>query len=392
MAYENLKFRKPNMTIADGYFYTFDHDYDVLFEKTDGGNVACSYPLNSVLNNQVVSAEYDGVNFWSSEKVSSTSVIKRWRIEDNICVLKQIITLTPNFDSDAFTVEHYHTVLSTAVSGGQTIIHIDDYTTIVSGTTLSIGTEDISVSSVSGTDVILASGTQYAYDAGTAVNFYNHLWVFNNYGTGSLHKVDAYTGGSISVYSDTEYDDVNACTFNKFGSEFTNPVDALIYVKLSNIKFVNVSTMENYGVMTIDNVRVNSSIIPVYDISIEGSNIYRLHTEANYYGSNVSWSTYNYVLSTTRRFITTVSLSAYPAILPANWVNTLELLALINDQYGDGSVNKQVSFTDNDSIGFVTINPAYTDYFFGTGEAISYYKAGIEVHTVTIEVTATQFD
>jgi hypothetical protein len=65
---------------------------------------------------------------------------------------------------------------------------------------------------------------------------------------------------------------------------------------------------------------------------------------------------------------------------------------LVDDQYGDGVYNKPVFFVDDDDVGFMTINPAYTDYFFGTGEAISYYKAGVEVRTVNIEGTATQYD
>mgnify|MGYP002067636363 FL=1 len=151
--------------------------------------------------------------------------------------------------------------------------------------------------------------------------------------------------------------------------------------------------MTTYGVMTIDNLRIDGiTVIRVYGLSIVNNNIYRLQIEANYYGANVSWATYNYVLSTTRRFINTISFSAYPVILPANAVNTSKLKALVNDQYGDGVWNKPISFTDTDSIGFVTINPAYTDYFFGTGEATSYYKAGTAIQNVTVEATATQYD
>ena len=85
-------------------------------------------------------------------------------------------------------------------------------------------------------------------------------------------------------------------------------------------------------------------------------------------------------------------MSAYPVILPANAVNTARISTIVNDQYGDGVVNKPVFVTDDDSIGFITISPVYTDYFFGTGEAVTYYKAGTTVRTVTIEGRTTQFD
>jgi hypothetical protein len=56
-------------------------------------------------------------------------------------------------------------------------------------------------------------------------------------------------------------------------------------------------------------------------------------------------------------------------------------------------IYKPVYFTDDDSIGYITINPVYTDIFFGTGRTNpTYYKSGIVPATVTIEGTATQDD
>jgi len=146
--------------------------------------------------------------------------------------------------------------------------------------------------------------------------------------------------------------------------------------------------------MVIDNVRSNgTTVIPVYDLAIQGNTLYRLQDEATYYGVDNDWGVqYNYVVSPIRRFINAISVGAYPVILPANGYNYIEVTSLVTDQYGDGTTNTPVFFTDTDSVGYVTINPAYTESFYGTGEAITYYRAGVTVQTVTIEGTATQFD
>jgi len=372
----------------------FDDTYDALVQKTDGSNTAFAYPLGTPLSNPVVYSAYDGIYFWSMEDVTGGNSIKRWKIEGSTCNLKQTLNFTPNFSSDAFAIEHYHPTLATTVTGGQTIISMSDYNSkVYSGVVLSLPTEDLAVASVSGSEITLVSGSLYSHSIGEQMNFYNYLWIFNSYSAGTLHKVNPYTGSTVTTYSGTEYDDIYACVFTEVTEGFPSAVNALMYLKSTNLKYLDVGAMSLYGTMTIDNMRIdNITVIRVYGLSVVDNNIYRLQSEANYYGSNVSWSTYNYVLSTTRRFINTISFSAYPAILPANGTNTSRLLALVNDQYGDGVVNKPVAYTDTDSIGFVTINPAYTDYFFGTGEAISYYKAGTDIHTVTVEATVTQFD
>ena len=388
------------MTFDEGYFYMFDDGWDTLLQRLADGGTAFSYPLSDTIDSAVSSLEYDGINFWTlQDPGAGTITIRRWQVENSICWLKNTLNFS-TFDSDTFTVEHYHTSLAATASGGTTDIQSASYGTVItSGTVLTLGPnsssqyEDVTVSSISGTNMVLVSGTQNAYDSGDEINFYNNLWIFNNDGSGSLHKINARTGANITTYSDSEYDNITACTFARVSNVTSSTVDALIYSKATNLKYLNVNTMSLYDTMTMDNLKVNNTtIIVIYDIAIAGNTIYRLQKEAKYYGGDYSWTYYNYVLSTVRRFIDTVSISAYPTILPNNAVNVSEITTIVNDQYGDGVVNKPVSFTDTDSVGFITINPAYTDLFFGTGEAISYYKAGIVVATVTITATATQYD
>ena len=403
MSYENVNFRKSNMTVIGGYFYMFDEQWDALVEKLDDGTTSFTYPLGIPISDTVKSLEYDGVNFWSLEDPSGDGiVIRRWKIENSICGLKDTFNLSPGYSSEAFTVEHYHTSLSTTVSGGADVIQVGNYydTVISGGVTLTFGPndsdqyEDVVVNSVSGTNITLTSGTQYSYDVGDEVNFYLYLWVFNSNGGGSLCKIDARTGNLLNQYNDGEYDNITACTFDRINDVFDSNVDALIYVKSTNLKFVNVGTLANYGVMIMDNIRTDQmTVIPIYDLAISGKTIYRLQDEATYYGvDNTGWSTYNYQVSTIRPFVDSITVTAYPLILPANAKNVTEVTAAVFDQYGNGASNKPVYFADNDSIGYIITNPVYTDYFFGTGKAITAYRAGVAVHTVNIEGTVTQYD
>lgn len=404
MAYENIRFRRPNMTMADGYFYMFDDDWDTLTEKVDDGQVSFAYPLNTSLSSQVYSLEYDGINFWTLQDITGGVSIKRWKIDGSIVRLENTIDLSPDFNSDAFTVEHYHTTLNSTISGGDSNIQINRYynTVVVSGSILTLGPndseeyEDVEVVSVSGTTITLASGIQYDYTAGDEVNFYNHLWVFNNTGAGTLHKIDARTGANITTYSGSEYDNVTACTFARVLGPSSSRVDTLMYVRSSANQLIclNINTMSNYGIADIDNIRADkSTIIPVYDIAVYGGAIYRLQDEATYYGVNNDWgSQYNYQVTPSRSFIDNITVAAYPEILPANATNISTITANVLDQYNRGAVYKPVFWTDDDDYGYITINPTYTDLFFGTGNSTTYYRAGVQVRKVTVTGRAIQYD
>ena len=250
------------------------------------------------------------------------------------------------------------------------------------------------VNSVSGTNITLTSGTQYSYDVSDEVNFYLYLWVFNSDGNGSLCQIDARTGNLLNQYNDSEYDDITACTFVRIDSVFDSNVDALIYVNSISLNFVNVGTLSNYGAMDMDNIRINqSTVIPIYDLAVSGNTIYRLQDEATYYGTDNDWGAfYNYQISPVRHFINSITVTAFPLILPANAKNVTQVTAAVFDQYGYGAEYKPVFFTDNDDVGYILTNPAYTDYFFGTGEAKTAYRAGVVVQTVNIEGTVTQYD
>ena len=403
------------MTIADGYFYFFDEDWDTLTEKVDDGDVSFVYPLDTVIGNTVVELHYDGANFWTLENPAGGITIRRWRIESNRTVarLKDTFTFTDDgsntYDSDAFGIEHYITSFSCTVSGGETTLCLSKYydTTVVSGVVLTLGPnnndeiEDVTVISVSGTDVVVASGTQYIYESGDQISFYKNIFVFNNFdgtssASGTLFEFDGYTGSLIDSTADVEYLDITAAVFTRVQNAITAfpDIDTLIYVKDTNAKLLNISDLSFYEIATMDNIQTDlSTIIPVFDLAVYQESLYRLQDEGTLYGTNNDWGTqYNYVVTPLRSFIDSISVTAAPVILPANGVSITDVTAVVQDQYSNGVIFKPVDWTEDDPDGYITINPAYTDVFFGTGAAVTYYRAGVVVRTVTIEGTATQND
>ena len=428
MATENIKLVKNqqnNFTVDQGYFYTFDHDQDSLLQKTDDGNTSFSYPFDTLLGNTaddiVKSAEFDGVYFWSLQNLSGNDIaIRRWKIENYVCKLQQTITSGtigsgPHyFDSMAFSVEHYHTQLSSAVISGAMNIYFDDYwddstlmnftTTSGAGLTIHLGPnsngeeEDVEVTAtISGGVTISGATTQYDHAEDAPIHFYTHLWVFNDYDgvsstTGALYKLDAYTGDYITRYAGGAYTDINAATFYNVDS-FTvyGVVDTLAYVKGTNTLFINVGAVgtssPHYGSMVMENIKLDeATVIDVYDICMDDQNIYRLQETPD--GTNTVWSYYSYLLSSLDAFVTSISLAAYPAIIAANTVSTTDITAIVKDQFLQPIVGRLVYFSDDDSTGSITGGtPINTD---SDGKAETIYTSGDTAREVKITAVVEQ--
>jgi hypothetical protein len=437
MAYENIVLRKRNMTMVDGYFYMMDIDQDAFIVKTDDGTQAFSYPMDTIVDEygsisttvtdptyggKVKSLEYDGRNFWSLENLNNGNVIiRRWYINNYVMKLRNTFTLASGsghmFSSKAFTVEHYHVRFGADEPAGESSlsvlasgIYMPDL--LQSGMTVTLGpnsngqTEEFSVNSV-GTDFININGmTSYNFAANDPICFYNRLWLFNNYygldsSNGALYAIDAYTGSILpgNVYPGGAYKDVEACTFYDLSSVVTSsggPVfgtgkNAIVYTKATNLIFLNPLDINvGFGSMSMDNLESNqSTVIPIFDMAIEGVNVYRLQQKATYYGTTYTWSTgpFNYQVSTLQPFVTSISLRANPAILPANGVNVSNITAIVKDQYNNPMVGKIVYFTDDDPVGAILTTNVNTN---GAGSATTSYKAGTAAREVKITATVQQ--
>lgn len=407
MAYENITLRKQNVVMVDGYFYMIDEEQDSLIVKTDDGTQSYSYPLDTTITNEVVSLEHDGYNFWSLENPAGTNVIiRRWYIDNYVLKIRDTFTMTGggshSYDSDAFTIEHYHVEFSGNEAAGQSNLSITDGSKLSSGYTVVLGPntngeiEEFSVNSAGADFVIINGTTSYAYETGDPITFYKNIWLFNNYDgvddtNGALYKISAYTGSVISKTAGGAYKDIKSCTFYDMSDVFGAGSDSIAYVKTSNMIFLDPDDLTtSFGSMTMDNVEDDqSTVIDIYDLTIWESNIYRLQLKATYYGTTYTFTggSYNYQLSTTDSFITSISLRADPAIIPANGVNTSSITAVVKDQFNLPIASKLVYFTDDDPDGYITGSPANTN---ANGVATVTYVAGTTAREVRITATAQQ--
>lgn len=287
---DNIKIRKPNVTVKDGYYYTFDDDQDALLQKTDDGNTAFSYPCDNILEEEITSLEFDGVYFWSLEQKEAVSpaawvqyvYIKKWKIDNYVCKLQDTLTLTSDashkYRTEGFSVEHYHTSLSTTISGGETTIYLDKYYNqplVISDAILHLGPnssgeeEDVIVDVPVLGGVTLTAPVQYLYDAGDLVNFYKNIFLLNNFNgadaaTGALYKFNNALD-YVTKYPGGAYKDVKSATFSTIDS-FTElgEVDTLLYTKGTNTLFVNVEaeTRTYYDADTVDDSFTGSNDDP----------------------------------------------------------------------------------------------------------------------------------
>lgn len=424
MAGENIKLNtsnQGNFTAFNGCFYVFDWQMDSLLQKTDDGNTAFSYPLDILLGYTIKDAQYDGVYFWSEENPGGGVVyIKKWKIDNYVCKLQQTFTLnTANypghtFYSETFSVAHYHTALTYAVTSGSSTIYLDDYwddstlmnftTTSGNKLTLHLGPnsssqeEDVTISGVVASGVVLASGTLYAYDEDDEVNFFTHLWLFNDYnGTdssiGALYKFDAYTGDYITKYANGAYKAVAASTFynvDSFSDEY-GAVDTLAYIKGTNTLFINVgaagATLPYYGSMVMGNIQANQyTVINPVALTMDGQNVYRLQLKPDGSDSDFSGSTYNYQLSTLDKFVTSISMIALPATIAANTSSSSQIIVTVRDQFLNPVHPKTVYFSE-DGDGSMEYGSAGTNV---DGEATDIYHAGTTARLVKITALVNQ--
>jgi len=419
---ENIKLNitnQPNFAVYQGYFYTFDYVQDSLLQKTDDGNTAFSYPFDTLLTVAVDNAEYDGVYFWSLEDPGggNNMTIRRWKIDNYICKLQQSFAFTSSvshdYDSRAFAVEHYHDTLASGISAGGSDVYLTTYSgssklsfTTTSGAPLTIHLgpnssgqeEDVYVSTVITGGVTTTSGTTYSYAPGDPAHFYTYIWMFNNFdgkdsATGALYKLDAYTGALVTKYPSGAYKDIGASTFYRVNS-FTSygNVDTLCFIKGTNTLFINVtasgSTLPYYGSMVMKNILSDTTtVIPVKDLAMDSQNVYRLQRAPDAGSSLTQWGYYSYVLSTLDHFVTSISLAAYPATIAANTISTAGITAMVKDQFLLPIPSRLVNFSDDDTTGTIVTTPVSTD---SNGKAMTTYRSGNTAREVKITAVVEQ--
>ncbi len=132
--------------------------------------------------------------------------------------------------------------------------------------------------------------------------------------------------------------------------------------------------MNNIKVDTINHWNVDDMLV----VGIEPDIIlYRLQLGTTYKNAslvltNASWSTYNYEKQLLRRVVSSISVSVFPSIIPADNNSTATVSATVRDQYNDVVINKQVEWEADGGIQPAP-DPSNTDSF---GVARTIYTAG----------------
>jgi len=415
MAYENVRIKESNMTVVDGYFYTFDTTMDALLKKNGEGQAVMTYPTDISLDQEILSLEHDGVFFWSLERKGSNDglILRKWKVSAFQALNGPYFSITMTddasniFDADAMSIEHYHCSFEEQELSGSNPIKIADLSDLTfldtpSDIMLTLGpsthssnmgaTEEVTISSRSGNSITLTGGTTYSYEAGDPINFYRYAWFFNNYnGTngdaGAIYRVSLYPPYPVlNMTSGGTYQNVTACTYIYYDAAAPYG-DYLVFVKNAQLLFMDVNN--SFAVvksMVMNNVEPNqSTVIPVHDIAVEGDNVYRLQQKATIDGVLYSWSnpSYNYQQTTLTPFVHSINVGADPIVVAADGVQTSTITAVVRDQYdvGVGS-GKRVDFSDDSATGAIAAPGwANTD---ADGKAVIQYTAGTEAEVVTI--------
>lgn len=402
----NVKIPYRSFTVANGRFFFFDHAINTLVEKNNNGDILFTYPTIDVIGNEVISTAYDGVNFWTLQlgTVSTIFVVKAWQIDKFFCIKKtelffENIDSSYDYNFTAMAVEHFSSTLTSGISVGDSSVYIDTHIDFeeCSFYRLYIGPNSHGVyedATVTGTlhDGLLGTDCSILneFDSGTNVSLVNCLWLFNSYvetpDIGTLFRYDVVENNIDYLYQGYEIANISASTFYE-----EECVKYITFIKNNTLKFFDIEDKVVSKSLLTDNLSSDGSIIyPVKDIEIFGGTLYRLQNKFCYYGINYSYSTNNYQCSPMRSFIDSITLNIHPTIVPSDGMSTAELKAVVSDQYSDPSKFKTVYFSDNDyEFGYITMFEVLTG---DDGTCLSYYQSGTSPKTVTITAFVTQFD
>lgn len=428
---KNIRFVNPNMTRKDGYFYSFDHSADVMFQKTDDGTLAFAYPLDTPISMQVRSLEFDGESFWTMENIDGTASngfrIRRWVIENFVMVLQQTFTFATNatdtFESGAMTVERYEGIIAANGAENTNLLNVtidnDDGTIfdlLTPGTKLYLGPstksgfegqfERVTVNSTTDPNSVTLTGNKsVGFNAGDPLTFSKNIWFFNQHylkqsGAGGLYKVSALDGSILTRDQGGAYKDVEAAAFhnvqNFTGTLASNNGHYLLFIRTSNLLFIDPNDANLPVALSAVQNNINAAateVFVVYDLGIEGDTIFRLQLKFNINGSESTETNYNYQLATFRPFPTAIALTANPAIIVAgNAVSTSTIEATVTDQYALPYVKSpaaQITFGISGGGTGSAISPSTATPLNSLGQATATYTSGTTAGLVTITATVS---
>lgn len=235
-----------------------------------------------------------------------------------------------------------------------------------------------------------------------------NIWLLNDNApsgstTGALYRLNPSNGSVTVVYSGNQYDDVTAATFyakyNVSGTwpwEYNTSVDGtekyVLFAKDTNILFFNVDTLVVSKSLSLEGIsKVAGGTWTVYDMTVTGFepnvSLSRLQNGTTYGTplADEAWSSaYSYEKTLLRRIVSSISITATPAILPSDGVSQSQIVATVTDQYGEVVSGKSVVWSDDGEGSITGSNPSTTNAF---GQAYTTYTAGSSEEDVKITAT-----
>lgn len=424
---ENLRLTVPNFCRLSGYFYHFDSSADTLFKKTDSGENAFSYPLNSDVTNECKCLQTDGKFFYSLENVTTGNgqlIFKKWLIEDFVLKLQRTYTLTggptQKYDCNSFAVESFNRNVGVTAISGATTVTMDSNSRVDIGDILHFGpstftgdegeVESVTVLSVlGGNQVTLTTPLTKSYNVGDNIVFAKRIWFFNKFRPSDTDP----TNGSGQLYSFDINPVITTIVARKAGNEFRTVLassflldqdypggarDFLVYANQTNLLFIETDTTNINFLNTVqsasqNNQETDSTVIPIHDLAYENKTIFRLQQKASYRnGATITTENfsprYNYQVTVLTRLPNSISLTASPAVIAADSISTSQITAIVRDQFDQAIPSRSVSFVDSDTSGSpagqMSPSSATTN---SQGTCTVNYVAGTIPKTV--EITAT---
>ena len=247
------------------------------------------------------------------------------------------------------------------------------------------------------------------------------IWLSNDNspgitGTPSLYKVRSSNGSNVLQFSGTQYSNVNGLTFYAKYDLGPLPLDILstpyrttvnvdadkggkqtylLIARDSVLLFFNTTTTAIDRSMIMNNIKVNTvDHWPVSDMLVGGVEpdivLYRLQTGTTYKNASLvltdaSWSTYNYEKQLIRRVVSSIAVSLYPSIIPADG-STSKVTATLRDQYNDVAEGVGAVFT-HDGDGLIGNTGAVQSDSFGHSR--NTYESGSTEQDVKIVASVT---
>ena len=382
----------PNFTYIDNFMYTIDESLQMLLKVTFDSSIAFSYPLDVAISNEVVALSYDGYGFWSFEYSTNRVIMRRWLIDNMMCKqmnkFEVVGSASEIIDASSFGVESYEVKFTGDEPSGQTVLSIDDGSHMSPGDRLLLGpnsagqSEYVIVDEAFATSVTTTTATLYGYAIDDKIRFYKYGYFINNAfnddtSLGCLYKIDLYSGSVIAKHSGTQYKDVTSCHVCTIVDSRGDPVldyngdsvydlfKALIFVK-GNLLFIADIYDTSFRVITSMILDINQTDT-IHDITSRESIVYLLEDG------------YEYTVAQFDIVPMSLSLSGYPAILPADGISTSVITATVLDQYNRPIPNKIVTFQG--SGGSLSTSSAITD---ANGVATVIFTAPDHVGTTTI--------